>query len=195
MAFIPDKAFAYTRRRVHTSLQLGVTAGAALVVLSLGAGRAEAYVVTVGGVQYDVTTFTGSYDGNISRFNTPANNGVMPWWENQSTATAFANAVGSNLGTPNFFNLRSPYFGTFFVEFAGIDNTHSESPYGVIQSVESPTDSFVWAQASVYAPSSSASVPGPLPLFGAGAAFGFSRRLRKRIQPPSAAMGSGLPQR
>ncbi|MFN9610686.1 MAG: hypothetical protein ACK546_00810 [bacterium] len=25
-------------------------------------------------------------------------------------------------------------------------------------------------------------VPGPLPLFGAGAAFGFSRRLRQRIQ-------------
>ena len=33
------------------------------------------------------------------------------------------------------------------------------------------------------APASS-SVPGPLPLFGAGAAFGWSRRLRKRIAAP-----------
>ena len=33
------------------------------------------------------------------------------------------------------------------------------------------------------APASS-SVPGPLPLFGAGAAFGWSRRLRKRIASP-----------
>ena len=33
------------------------------------------------------------------------------------------------------------------------------------------------------APASS-SVPGPLPLFGAGAAFGWSRRLRKRIATP-----------
>jgi len=30
----------------------------------------------------------------------------------------------------------------------------------------------------------SAAVPGPLPLFGAGAAFGWSRRLRKRIAAP-----------
>jgi hypothetical protein len=33
--------------------------------------------------------------------------------------------------------------------------------------------------------SPSASVPGPLPLVGAGAAFGWSRRLRKRIAAPS----------
>ncbi|WP_254954261.1 hypothetical protein [Cyanobium sp. Cruz-8H5] len=29
-----------------------------------------------------------------------------------------------------------------------------------------------------------ASVPGPLPLLGAGAAFGWSRKLRKRIAAP-----------
>lgn len=28
-------------------------------------------------------------------------------------------------------------------------------------------------------------VPGPLPLFGAAAAFGWSRRLRRSIQPPA----------
>jgi hypothetical protein len=33
-------------------------------------------------------------------------------------------------------------------------------------------------------PSPSTAVPGPLPIFGAGAAFGWSRRLRKRIAAP-----------
>jgi hypothetical protein len=32
--------------------------------------------------------------------------------------------------------------------------------------------------------SSSSNVPGPLPIFGAGAAYGWSRRLRKRIASP-----------
>ncbi|WP_411875248.1 hypothetical protein [Vulcanococcus limneticus] len=34
------------------------------------------------------------------------------------------------------------------------------------------------------APFPSTAVPGPLPLLGAGAAFGWSRRLRKRISSP-----------
>ena len=39
-----------------------------------------------------------------------------------------------------------------------------------------------------------APAPGPLPLFGAAAAFGFSRQLRKRIKLEPAALGSALPQ-
>lgn len=41
------------------ALRAGLAIGAALTTLALSAGRAEAYVVTVGGVQYEVTTFTG----------------------------------------------------------------------------------------------------------------------------------------
>jgi hypothetical protein len=37
----------------------------------------------------------------------------------------------------------------------------------------------------LFTPASPASVPGPLPLFGAGAAFGWSRRLRRRIKSPA----------
>jgi len=36
----------------------------------------------------------------------------------------------------------------------------------------------------ILAPPSPAAVPGPLPLVGAAAAFGFSRRLRKRVAAP-----------
>ena len=75
--------------------------GAAVAVGALAAGSARAYVVTVGGVKYDVTTFTGSYVDNTSKFQTAANGGAMPWWGSGSVAAAFANAVGSNLGTPN----------------------------------------------------------------------------------------------
>jgi hypothetical protein len=39
--------------------------------------------------------------------------------------------------------------------------------------------------------SAAAPVPGPLPLFGAGAAFGWSRRLRSRIRPLKPEAGRG----
>ena len=38
-----------------------------------------------------------------------------------------------------------------------------------------------------------ASAPGPLPFLGAGAAFGFSRKLRKRIKLAPGSLVSGLP--
>jgi len=47
--------------------------------LGLAANPAQALVVTVNSVQYDVTTFTGSYIDNIGKFNTEASGGVMPW--------------------------------------------------------------------------------------------------------------------
>jgi hypothetical protein len=45
-------------------------------------------------------------------------------------------------------------------------------------------NSFTWAQATPLTLSSSAlaPVPGPVPAIGAFAAFGFSRKLRKRIK-------------
>ena len=44
-------------------------------------------------------------------------------------------------------------------------------------------DSYSTTNSLVFTPASSptASVPGPLPLFGAAAAFGWSRQLRRRI--------------
>jgi hypothetical protein len=66
--------------------------------MSLSPGSAQAYVVTVGGVQYDVTQFTGDYDSNIIKFETAANGGVMPWFGSQSQAASFAIALGGALG-------------------------------------------------------------------------------------------------
>ena len=76
-------------------------AAAALAAISLSPGSAQAFVVTVNSVQYDVTTFTGSYDGNISKFSPPPAPGVMPWWNNSNLAIDFATALGSLAGYPN----------------------------------------------------------------------------------------------
>ena len=49
--------------------------GAAVAMGTLTAGQAHAFVVTVDSVQYDVTTFAGSYNSNIDKFALPANGG------------------------------------------------------------------------------------------------------------------------
>ena len=170
-------------------------AAVALAAFSLSTGSAHAACesgsvantlcrVTVGGLQYDVTTFTGSYDNNTSKFATAANGGVMPWWTGGSDATAiaFATAVGTGLGGPNSFG--PPGGGPFFAyRLNGGPQFSFRSGSGTIQSTGPllSSSSAVWAQATLYS-SPAASVPGPLPLFGAAAAFGFSRKLRKRIQ-------------
>lgn len=43
-------------------------------------------------------------------------------------------------------------------------------------------DNIFGMQQAYYAVGTATAVPGPLPILGAAAAFGFSRKLRKRIQ-------------
>lgn len=58
---------------------------------------------------------------------------------------------------------------------------------------EAPTDtSYVWAQAVALGPTSHPPVPTSLHL-GFSAAFGFSRKLRKRVKFSTAASASNLP--
>ena len=75
---------------------------------ALSAGQAQALVVNVGGQDWDVTTFSWSYEQNTAKFNTANNGGVMPWWFDQGLALDFASAVGSDLGFPN--DPIGPYF-------------------------------------------------------------------------------------
>lgn len=72
--------------------------------------QAQAVVVTFNQQNWDVTTFTGSYNDNKSKFDTPANGGVMPWWGSDfEVAEAFAAAVGSNLGLQSISPLPTPF--------------------------------------------------------------------------------------
>jgi hypothetical protein len=181
--------------RLGQRLQVALGAAAALAAISLSPGSAQAYVVTVGGVQYDVTTFTGTYNANASKFALPANGGVMPWWGNRSLVEEFANAVAGGLG------YESGLGPAFAIQYAYADNTYFTlwapqscgsgcGEYDFIGQNVEPSSVYRWAQVAP-AP---ASAPGPLPLFGAAAAFGFSRKLRKRIQGSRQPMGSALPQ-
>ena len=182
---------------VGRRLLISLGAAAAVAGISLSPGSAQAYVVTVGGVQYDVTTFTGSYTANSSKFNTAANGGVMPWFGSSSLALSFATAVGTNLGTPNSFigNTSGPAFSyqtTPTDTFGKAWCTASCFLSGDDSAWSAGNSSVVYAQVAVYtAPVQPA--PGPLPLFGAAAAFGFSRKLRTRIQGSRQPLGAGRP--
>ena len=183
----------FSHRRFNGASLAKSALAAAVAVGTLAAGQAQAYVVTVGGVQYDVTTFTGTYNAYTSKFATPANGGVMPWWGGTySNASDFATAVGTNLGMGNTYVAETQ--GPWFAYANG-----NASAWCTVGCGPNPTVSYVswmtntsatYAQATLYTP---APVPAPLPLFGAAAAFGFSRQLRKRIKRAPGALGSGLP--
>jgi hypothetical protein len=58
-------------------------------------------IVTVNGQDWEVTTFTRTYNDNISKFGLLADNGgvgAMPWRSNQIATIAFMAAVGAGLG-------------------------------------------------------------------------------------------------
>jgi hypothetical protein len=160
---------------------------AVLGCLALSATPASAIQVVVSGATYEVTTFTDSYDNASSRFSTTE----MPWWGNETLATNFRDAVGSSLGYMNVGNNLGAYFswqtltGSACNPFAQPNDRcqsfKAQGPIFGLYSGERDTylvDTF--AIATVVPPASNA-VPGPLPLFGAAAAFGWSRRLRSRI--------------
>jgi len=169
--------------------------GVALAIGTLTAGQAQAVVVNVDGQDWDVTTFSGGYYENSSKFETPANGGVMPWWNNINLAGTFTAAVSSSLGDegPYFaFETDPTAFGGVGVIYQLIYNSsHPMTIFGAGKAGIGPGyggPQAGWAQATPY--TSPAAVPGPLPLFGAAAAFGFSRKLRKRIKSSTNAISS-----
>jgi hypothetical protein len=169
--------------------------GVALAMGVLTAGQARAVVVNVDGQDWDVTTFSGGYYENSSKFETPANGGVMPWWNNINLAGTFTAAVSSSLGD------EGPYFAfeTDPTAFGGVgvinqliyNSSHPMTIFGAGKAGIGPGyggPQAGWAQATPY--TSPAGAPGPLPALGAAAAFGFSRELRKRIKGSTNASAS-----
>ena len=182
------------------SKALGAALGAVVAGLALTAGQAKALTVTVtvGGQNYDVTTFTGSYADNVSKFTTTD----MPWWnlaDNFALAGQFASVVGSSLAgqlpccgpsfaySPLASTLRTVYFDYGDRTYYGSNKAFGQSViYAILASprVASSTASVPGPRSpfpSVPGPLPT-SVPGPLPILGLAAAFGFSRKLRKRIK-------------
>jgi len=144
----------------------------AAACLALGGGAAQAYVVSISGVRYDVTTFTGDYNNNASRFTTAE----MPWWGSSALAQSFATAVDDNVGVaPNFAYAVSgaPFFS---VSSWGYRQPPAQPSAGIYDFTSPRSEANSYAIASLVVERT----PAPLPLLGAAAAFRFSRRLRRR---------------
>ena len=98
--------------KVCSLRKLTISAAADLVAFSLSPGSAQAACapgtpagtcrVTLGGLQYDVTTFTGTYNADTSKFAQPPAAGMMPWWGSSSRASQFSTAGGNGLLTQKF---------------------------------------------------------------------------------------------
>jgi len=148
---------------------------------------ASAIQTVVGGKTYDVSTFFGSYNSNSSRFTTAE----MPWFGSQGLARDFATAVGNQLGVgvlgqgPLFAYSTFSLFGTVLTTFNAVNALGlTISPVPILAGAR---NNYAVAREVVPPPApETESVPGPLPLMGAGVAFGFSRRLRSRIQRSTA---------
>lgn len=153
-----------------------LTGTAASLLVSI---PAQAAVVNVGGVLYDVTVLETSYTASASSFQLPPL-GQMPWWGSQPAADDFAGQVFDALGEGSIVG-----YGPLFAY--SYDASITEV-MGSLQDL-SATGSFIngtpaastTVRYAIATDTALSPVPGPLPLFGAAAAFGWSRQLRRRI--------------
>jgi hypothetical protein len=190
---------------MHSALRQALisTAISGCCVVLLPQRPASALVVNVDGFDYDVTTIETSYDAFSSIFSTPPS-GQMPWWclapntlgvcpAQTPSAQSFATAVGMQFGFPNI-RLAGPEKGAKVGPYFAY-NSFVLTPGNVVWSWAVPetggptgggslpfnvlgTDTATFAVARRLP---STDVPSPLPALGAAAAFGYSRKLRKRI--------------
>jgi hypothetical protein len=70
-----------------------VMASSAALCFAPNPAEALTFPATANDVTYDVTTFTGSYNANASKFNAINNGGLMPWQGSASVATTLASQL------------------------------------------------------------------------------------------------------
>jgi hypothetical protein len=142
---------------------------------------AQALAIKVGGIDYEVSFTSTSYQASPDLFGV-APPGLMPWWGNPILAATFASEVYDQLGV----NVIQAGYGPVFAydySSAGLGEA-----YGIAQNTLDINDQLVLDSAAPLAANvthpfayatANTSVPAPLPLFGAAFAFGWARRLRK----------------
>jgi len=153
--------------------------GAALLPL-LSANPASALIITVAGINYDVSTIDTSHASQPTTFGQPPI-GLMPWWGDDILASTFATTVFNQLG-PGWDADYGPVFAYALDAPPNVVLGLTSS----LTNVSDQPDVFPSTTASVrYAIATSTlatPVPAPLPLLGAVAAYGCSRRLRARLR-------------
>jgi hypothetical protein len=168
----------FTVKALLRPLPLAASVGVA--VLAFMPASASAVQVVVSGQFYEVSTFQGTANANAAKFTTAD----MPWFGNQSLASAFATAVGSQLGLTGLLS-RGPFFA--YSRSTGFIPALNTTNNSVFSSLTGTTVSNIPVLRSINTTYAVATeVPGPLPLLGVGAAFGLSRKLRCRIRRSNA---------
>lgn len=138
------------------------------------------------------STFTNAYQALVPYASNPANNGDTPTFGELPASPTIGSTTVGIAGGPLFFTgISTLNFGVGTVTqtggqyFNGTSTNFSSnvSGTGVLSSTTSQKQ--VWA---IYRCSggSCIPVPSPLPILGASAAFGYSRRLRNRLQDSKA---------
>lgn len=145
---------------------------------------ASALQVVVDGQRFELSVAEVAPTDQPDWFETLVNGGRMPWWGDEQKASLFAQRAGAGLGP------LGP--GQPFVEFGPLFafTFDQGDVLSVAQLIAPPADSqgvfptpvdeaYRFAVGTALPPVSS--VPGPLPLFGLGLGYGWSRRLRRRL--------------
>lgn len=134
-------------------------------------------VTPAAGVTYAITAINGTYisaSGTsypiTSLLTASGYSNSFRWSGAESSLLSDADGIGflTGIGGVYLYNIATSGFGPT----TWLETVSNGAGSAVTSSSLSPSSP---------APAPSSSVPGPLPLFGAAAAFGVSRRLRKRI--------------
>jgi hypothetical protein len=164
-----------------------LTISATVALPLLAVAPASAVTVTVGSIDYDVTVFMGTYSGNASLFQKPSA-GKMPWWWLGNSADPAAGDLAAEFASQVFNSLgegptagNGPVFAYALSTSDVLGITQNFLNPGLLKDETiAPNASVKYAIATPLRPAPSP-VPAPMPIFGAAAAFGWSRQLRKRI--------------
>jgi hypothetical protein len=169
------------------------TVGAALLATCLHAGAASAlsfnFTFTGDGSPIDPGTVTGIVDGLVDNLNnqgaglsftiTSATNTPAGGWQ------VFTNYIYGGIDvTGGLITASDIWYANNVNQSLRLGNQYILNPL----LLDSNTNEYIIdrnptpSNSLVFSPVSSAAVPGPLPLFGAAAAFGWSRQLRRRIK-------------
>ncbi len=117
---------------------------------------------TVNGVNYDITTVTGTFNSLQATLQS------QPWWGSSTSASQFATVVGNSLGLPNFFGINGPLFSfnSGRVFGVGINTSQSFVLGSVVPSARLNSVSLAYATARATPVPTPALLPG---LLGLGA--------------------------
>ena len=193
-ASVADNTFAPSLPKKVLGAALGVVAAMPLLAPSPAQALTACASVTTtlaltdsctiddGGTTYEISLKTDTF---ANAFPSPSTTNMF-WWNSYGDARDAMFAVDTAFGTTTNSGVSSqlvgPFFGFLQIRSGDIVAV-AKNPLALTGSylnAHSPNVVYTWATSSVYAPS--ASVPGPLPILGLAAAFGFSRKLRKRIK-------------